>query len=117
MSTRSKMYRLTLSKDPANEFYLVEDGVLRVEYDADPAQYTESIVAGTTCGELPFFSNTPRTGSMVAEKDTTAWVMDRDGWTLIQEKFPDVALELLKLAMKLTTERVQAVTKYMIVGT
>ncbi|TGZ76281.1 hypothetical protein EX30DRAFT_324874 [Ascodesmis nigricans] len=103
--------------DPANEFYLVEDGVLRVEYDADPAQYTESIVAGTTCGELPFFSNTPRTGSMVAEKDTTAWVMDRDGWTLIQEKFPDVALELLKLAMKLTTERVQAVTKYMIVGT
>lgn len=104
-------------QDAATEFYLVEDGILRVEYDADYGQYTESIVAGTTCGELPFFSDTPRTGTMVAEKDTVTWVMDREGWTKLQDKLPDVAAELMKLSMKLTSERMQAITKYMCVGT
>lgn len=102
--------------DRAEEFYLVEEGILRVEYP-DQSKYTESIMAGTTCGELPFFADIPRTGTVIAEKDTVVWALDRKGWEELQDKFPDGARELLRLSLKLTSERIDAITKYMCVGT
>lgn len=88
------------TQDEAREFYLIEEGILRAEYDTDSGKYSESIVAGTTCGELPFFSNTQRTATVVAEKDTVAWVLSRENWGKLQEKYPDVAKELLTIALK-----------------
>lgn len=41
--------------DRPDGFYLLQSGILRAEYYLDQGQYHESIVAGTTCGELPFF--------------------------------------------------------------
>lgn len=40
--------------EPATGFYLLESGILRADYELPQGRYFESIVAGTTCGELPF---------------------------------------------------------------
>ncbi|KAJ6259454.1 hypothetical protein Dda_5091 [Drechslerella dactyloides] len=97
--------------DFASEFYLVQDGLLRAEYDHQTGKYYESITAGTTCGELPFFSETPRTATVVVERDCITWTMDRERWLKLQELHPDIASELYRLALKLTTERMDAITK------
>jgi SulP family sulfate permease len=86
--------------------------MFRAEYDLDQGRYSESIVAGTTCGELPFFSDTPRTATLYAEKFTVAWVMDETAWLRLQKENAEAAKELLKIALKLTTERMHAITRY-----
>jgi SulP family sulfate permease len=90
--------------------------MFRAEYDLDQGRYSESIVAGTTCGELPFFSDTPRTATLYAEKFTVAWVMDETAWLRLQKENPEAAKELLKIALKLTTERMHAITRYVASG-
>ncbi len=89
--------------EPADGFYLVEQGILRAEYDLPQGWLCESIVAGTTCGELPFFSETSRTATATAERDCVAWMMDKESWEQLQKKEPDVAQELLRISLKLTS--------------
>ncbi|KAI9775644.1 MAG: hypothetical protein M1839_000969 [Geoglossum umbratile] len=100
--------------DRPNGFYLLEEGILRAEYDLPQGKYYESIVAGTTCGELPFFSETNRTATVVAERNCVAWLMDDRSWRELQGQHPDVASELLRISLKLTSERMSAITSYVL---
>ncbi|KAI9844233.1 MAG: hypothetical protein M1837_005739 [Sclerophora amabilis] len=96
--------------DVPNGFYLLEQGILRAEYDLPQGKYYESIVAGTTCGELPFFSGTERTAKVSAERDCVTWCMDAANWEELQRQQGDVANELLRISLKLTSERMSAIT-------
>jgi len=100
--------------ESAKGFYLLEDGILRADYELPQGRYFESIVAGTTCGELPFFSETDRTATVQAERDCVCWLMNREKWTELQKKDPDVAQELLRISLKLTSERMSAITSYVL---
>ncbi|WYZ34897.1 hypothetical protein EsH8_I_001173 [Colletotrichum jinshuiense] len=100
--------------EPAKGFYLVEKGILRADYDLPQGSLTESIVAGTTCGELPFFSETDRTATVTVDRDCVAWRMDKEGWERLQKDQPDVAQELLRMSLKLTSERMASITSYIL---
>ncbi|KAL2129854.1 hypothetical protein VTI74DRAFT_7202 [Chaetomium olivicolor] len=96
----------------AEAFYLIESGILRAEYDLPQGWFFESIVAGTTCGELPFFSETNRTATCVVERDCVVWAMDEHSWERLQKEEPDVGQELLRISLKLTSERMSVITSY-----
>jgi SulP family sulfate permease len=98
--------------EEANGFYLLERGELHAEYETPQGRLSEPIVQGTTCGELPFFSETSRTATVRTVKDCVVWVMDTDSWNQLQEEEKDVAQELLRVSLKLTTERMNAMTNY-----
>ncbi len=118
--------------EPARGFYLLEEGILRAAYESPPeryspqdqyspqgqhspqGQYSELIMAGRPCGELPFFSETKRTATVTAETDCTAWEMNPDKWAELQKAEPDVASEMLKISLKLTKERMDAVLGYIL---
>ncbi len=97
--------------DAADGFYLLETGILKARYQRPQGSFSEVIVAGATCGELPFFSQTLRTSTTLAERDSVAWVLDRESWNQLQEGEPEVAQELLKIGLKLTSERMNAITR------
>ncbi|KAK2595244.1 hypothetical protein QQS21_007031 [Conoideocrella luteorostrata] len=100
--------------EQAHGFYLVERGIIRAEYDLPQGWLCESIVAGTTCGELPFFSETERTATALVERDCVVWVMDVESWTKLQKEEPEVAAEFLRISLKLTTERMSSITSYIL---
>jgi SulP family sulfate permease len=100
--------------ESAKGFYLLEDGILRADYELPQGRYFESIVAGTTCGELPFFSETDRTATVQAERNCVAWLMDRGNWEKLQKADPEVAQEMLRISLKLTSERMSAITSYVL---
>ena len=97
--------------DRPDGFYLLESGMLKAEYRLDEAKFSELIVAGTTCGELPFFSNTNRSATTTAETESVTWTLDEDDWDALQKTHSDIAHELLKISLKLTSERMDAITK------
>lgn len=101
--------------DEPDGVYLLQSGILRADYELDQGGYQESIVSGTTCGELPFFSETKRTSTVVAERDCVAWWLGHDKWVEMQAQEPDVARELLKVGLKLSAERMGAITSYVLI--
>ena len=107
-ATGSVLYK---TGDRPNGFYLLESGMLKAKYDLPQGKYSELIVAGTTCGELPFFSATERTSTTYAERNCVTWMLDDEQWKKLQDQQPDVSQELLTLTLKLTSERMDAITK------
>lgn len=101
--------------DEPDGFYMLEEGRFRAEYYLEQGQFHELILPGTTCGELPFFSETDRTGTVAAEQDSVAWLLNRESFLEMQQKKPEVATELLKICLKLTSERMNAITSYVLV--
>jgi sulfate permease, SulP family len=100
--------------ESATGFFLLENGILRADYELPQGRYFESIVAGTTCGELPFFSETTRTATVQAERDCVTWLLDRGNWEKLQREEPDIAKEMLRISLKLTSERMNAITSYVL---
>ncbi|KAK4999606.1 hypothetical protein LTR66_001388 [Elasticomyces elasticus] len=96
--------------DRPDGFYLLQSGVLRADYNLEQGEYSESIMAGTTCGELPFFSETSRTSTVAAESDCVAWLLSPESWEALQQERAEISRELLKIGMKLSAERMKAVT-------
>ncbi|KAL8736221.1 MAG: hypothetical protein Q9166_000376 [cf. Caloplaca sp. 2 TL-2023] len=96
----------------ADGFFLLESGMLKAEYMLPQlGKFSELIVAGTTCGELPFFSGTKRTSTTSADRDCVTWMLNQAKWKVLQMNQPDLAQELLKISLKLTSERMDAITK------
>lgn len=103
--------------DPPDGFYILQSGLLRAEYTLEQGHYHESIVAGTTCGELPFFSETKRTCSVYAERESVAWLLTPEKWEELQKRddLKDLAREFLKVGLKLSAERMNAITSYVLI--
>jgi SulP family sulfate permease len=101
--------------DDPDGFYILEKGRFRAEYELDQGSFFEVILPGTTCGELPFFSETDRTGTVAVENDSIAWLLTRDKYNELEEKEQEYARELLKVGLKLTKERMDAITSYVLV--
>jgi SulP family sulfate permease len=63
--------------DEPDGFYILEKGRFRAEYELEQGSFYEVILPGTTCGELPFFSETDRTGvsgsSFISPYITNRW--------------------------------------------
>ena len=93
--------------EPSNAFYLIESGIILATYDLDNKQITESIVAGTVCGELPFLSETPRSATVTCERECVVWKMNQLAWQKMKqsEQGDAMAHELLIIGLKLTEER------------
>jgi len=98
--------------DKPSGFYLLEEGLLRADYNLPQGKYSELIVERRPCGELPFFSDTPRTADMVAETNCVIWQLSNQRWKEMQKDHSELAQELLKTSLKLTKERMDAITAY-----
>lgn len=103
-------YILYHEDDEPTKFYLLESGMLRAEYTMPQGGYSEVIVAGRPCGELPFFGRTRRTAVMKVEQDCVLWCLDREKWEELKSREPDIAQELLTITLKLTAERMDSIT-------
>ena len=97
--------------DRPNGFYLIEVGMLKAEYKLQQGTLSELKLSGTTGGELPFFSGTNRTSTTKADTDCVTWVLNEENWEKLKDREGDVTRELLQISLKLTSERMDAITK------
>lgn len=102
--------------DRATGFYLLEEGIITCTYNLDQGSYQESIVAGTTCGELPFFAGVERSATAHVERSGMAWVLKRDEWERLGREWSEGERELLRVGLRLTSERTGAITSYVLVN-
>lgn len=87
--------------DTPDGIYVVESGVLRAIYNWDNSDViTESMVSGTLAGELTGLANMPRNASVVAEKPSVVWKLDKVHWSRFKEEQPSLAHRFVELVLK-----------------
>ncbi|EEH17979.2 hypothetical protein PABG_00542 [Paracoccidioides brasiliensis Pb03] len=96
--------------EEAQNFYLLESGMLRAENQTPQGSYFELIVAGRPCGELHFFGETKRTATVKAERHSVVWRLGIEEWKELRRKEPMLAQELMRVCFKLTAERMESIT-------
>lgn len=105
--------------EEARGFYVVESGILRADHESKQGNLSELIVAGTTCGELPFFAASTRSARVSAETDTVVWYLGRAEWESLRKQEPDgpeIANELYLIALKFTVERYDTNLAYTLIS-
>lgn len=92
---------LWMRGDPPDGLYVVESGVLRATYDWDNSEIiTESMVSGTLAGEISGLANMPRNATVVAEKTSIVWKLDKAHWARFKEEQPGLAHRFIELVLK-----------------
>jgi SulP family sulfate permease len=88
--------------DPADGLYLIESGCLRATYSYDDHSelVQETMVSGTVAGELSMLSDTPRNATVVAEKDSRLWKLDRAGLERMEGEKPGIARKFVMIVLK-----------------
>lgn len=75
--------------------YFLESGSLKVDVKTDRGFAQLAILgAGTVVGEGSFFTQQPRTASVVAYSDCKVWSLKREDFDTLAKKHPTVALSL-----------------------
>lgn len=88
--------RCSLANNAHCSLYVIESGMLRASYLFLDQSYSicESMVAGTTAGEMSFLSRTKRNATVVAERDSVLWKLDvqsheemgrKEGWAFCRK--------------------------------
>ncbi|WBW71712.1 sulfate transmembrane transporter family [Schizosaccharomyces osmophilus] len=101
--------------DLPNRFVLLETGMVKATYQMDREVLSENITCLCLVGELPFFSQTCYNATVTAQLDSIVWFMDRESWESLVNSFDngqDVTNELLRIALKMTRERVNVFTNF-----
>ncbi|ODQ66852.1 hypothetical protein NADFUDRAFT_23559 [Nadsonia fulvescens var. elongata DSM 6958] len=108
------------ANEPPKGFYVIEKGELKAVYKLQDHNLYETIITGTTVGELPFFAETNRTATVIAIRDTVVWKLSHEMLDKMKYEEKDgfeLANELYKIALKLSAERFEIITSYVSIST
>jgi sulfate permease, SulP family len=88
--------------DEPDGMYLIEQGILRASYAfAEHVPHTEeSMVPGTTAGELSALSAMPRNATVIVEQQAVLWKLSTSKMKELEKDHPEVAHAFTQLALK-----------------
>ncbi|ODV91164.1 hypothetical protein CANCADRAFT_24013 [Tortispora caseinolytica NRRL Y-17796] len=101
--------------EPAEALYILESGMLRVEYMyGGLGKVNECILPGTTCGEIPFFGRRPRSATVTVERGGVLWKLTTAGLRRLETdpEGKELCNELLKCSLGLAGDRFQLMMGY-----
>lgn len=99
--------------EPFQAFYMIESGVLRLEMSDGVIK--ELILAGTTFGEIPFFSEASSYAKIVTESDCVLWKLERSDYEKISKtkETMDLAIEIMRVGYAFALDRFRSLNSYL----
>ena len=91
----------------SDEFYIVESGEITIllERDGGSPLRIRTMGAGTVVGEAGFYTNSPRTTSVVAEQATSLYRLTKSSLDKMHTDDPQLAVALHQFVIRLLSER------------
>jgi SulP family sulfate permease len=99
--------------DPPDEIMLIERGLVSIQLEEpgkEPVRL-ETTGGGRIVGELGFYLNKPRTAHVIADEDTTVYVLQRDDLARIGAENPGALHTLSSIVVNQTSERIITMTR------
>ena len=103
-----------IHQDAANDkVFFVESGLITVQVEDEEVGVVRlrTMGPGTIVGELSFYLGMPTSASVVAERDTTLFMLTRDGLARLERDEPKMAAAFNKLVTMLLGERLLNTTQ------
>jgi NTE family protein len=87
--------------DPSDAMYVVLSGCLGVYLppSADRRRFVSRIVAGDTAGEMGLISGRPRSGTVIALRDTELARLSRDAFDRVFRHYPEAMLRIAQITV------------------
>lgn len=92
--------------------YVVEMGTLRVFVENGSAEATESILPGTTLGELALVTGRSYHTTVVADGVVTLWELPKSTFNELCNRDPTTMLTFVRLALAYSAQGMDAITAY-----
>ena len=99
--------------DAPDEIMLIEDGQVSVQLEEDGKEPVrlETTGGGRIVGELGFYLDKPRTAHVVADTDTSVYILHRDDIERVKETHPEALHTLARIVINQTSERIVTMTR------
>ncbi|HUF38417.1 MAG TPA: SulP family inorganic anion transporter [Anaerolineales bacterium] len=99
--------------DAPDEIMLIEHGLVSIQLEEDGKEPVrlETTGGGRIVGELGFYLKKPRTAHVVADEDTTVYVLHRDDLDRIGAEHPHALQALTSIVVSQTSERIVTMTR------
>jgi len=89
--------------DPGDEMYIIISGKVKIcIYDENGAneQIVATLAPGDYFGEMALLTGEPRSASVIAMEDSETFVLHKNDFDVILEKFPSISLSMGKIVSK-----------------
>ncbi|ODN79912.1 hypothetical protein L202_03801 [Cryptococcus amylolentus CBS 6039] len=102
--------------EPADGLYVIETGCLRAtyEYHQTTNLIQETMVAGSIAGDLSTLSETTRNATVVAERDSVLWKLEREALERLAKDEPEVARAFIRIVLKGVAEEQDVLSSHLI---
>ena len=100
--------------DEGRELYIVESGtiVTKVRLPDGSEREITRFSAGDFFGEMSIFENAPRSATCYIEKDTTMYLLDKNEFSGLVEKHPEIAAKIMFRMLNITTRRLRDTSEF-----
>ncbi|KAF9577272.1 hypothetical protein BGW38_007636, partial [Lunasporangiospora selenospora] len=103
-------------EQPIDGICLVQDGSLRSVQEMHDSgmvrRNVEVILSCTITGEMELFTGNVRASTVVADKDVVLWCLSRERFQTMIKDEPALAVELMRIAMSYSAERLNTIAAY-----
>jgi CRP-like cAMP-binding protein len=99
--------------DAPDEIMLIEHGLVSIQLEEagkEPVRL-ETTGGGRIVGELGFYLHKPRTAHVIADEDTTVYVLHRDDLERVGAESPHALHTLSRIVVNQTSERIVTMTR------
>ncbi|KAJ1744146.1 hypothetical protein LPJ78_000648 [Coemansia sp. RSA 989] len=102
------------SGDNPEAMYVIESGTLRVFVENGVGEYetTESILPGTSLGELSLITNRKHSTTVMSDGDVVLWELSKKVYDELCAKEPAKTLAFVRLALMYPAQGMKAITAY-----
>jgi len=98
--------------DPGDEMYIVISGKVKIciYNENNTEQMVASLAPGDYFGEMSLLTGEPRSASVIAMEDSETFMLHKNDFDVILEKFPSISLSMGKIVSKRLRETLQKAT-------
>ncbi len=98
--------------DPGDEMYIVISGRVKIciYNENNKEQIVASLIPGDYFGEMSLLTGEPRSASVIAMEDSETFMLHKNDFDVILEKFPSISLSMGKIVSKRLRETLQKAT-------
>ena len=98
--------------DPGDEMYIVISGKVKIciYNENDEEQVVANLEPGDYFGEMALLTGEPRSASVIAMQDSETFMLHKNDFDVILEKFPSISLSMGKIVSKRLRDTLQKAT-------
>lgn len=99
-------------ESPGDKMYIIKNGSVKIIKKVKGKENTLAVLnPGEFFGEMALLDGLPRSAAAKANADTTVLTITKDNYNLLRQKYPQTALKIVDILIKVLSNRLRQANK------